>query len=158
MHIGAANPADLDAILALLPRLASFELPNGRDPKHLWEGDAAMVVDWAAGNNPDYLVSVAKDDDGSLLGMASVSLREELLSHAPSAHLEVIVVADGAEGRGIGKALLEAAEAGARQRGARSMSLHVFAANTNARRLYRAAGYDEELYRCIKPFAKDALA
>ena len=92
------------------------------------------------------------------MGVTMVTLRPEMLSHLPSAHLEAIAVAEIAEGRGVGKALMEAAEVGARERGALSMSLHVFSTNERARRVYKRAGYDEEMIRCIKPFAEDALS
>jgi ribosomal protein S18 acetylase RimI-like enzyme len=80
------------------------------------------------------------------------------LSRSPSAHLEVIAVAEDAEGQGVGKDLMTAAEDGARNRGANSITLFVFANNARARRVYERAGFDEELIRCIKPFAKDALS
>ena len=86
-----------------------------------------------------------------------VTLNPELLSQSPSAHLEVIAVAENAEGQGVGKELMAAAEAGARNRGANSITLFVFANNARARRVYDSAGFDEELIRCIKPFTKDAL-
>lgn len=156
--IEPANPQDYDEMLALFPRLASFELPNDRNPDHLWGGDAEMLRDWAIAGNEDCLVNVAKETDGTIVGLTMVTLGEELLSHAPSAHLEVIVVAESAEGRGVGKVLLETAEATARERGAQSMSLHVFVTNARARRVYKRAGFDEELIRCIKSFTKDALS
>ena len=158
IDIKPADPQDCDAMLALFPRLASFDLPNGRNPDHLWGGDAEMLRDWARSGNADCLVNVAKEADGTIVGVAMVTLGPELLSHAPSAHLEAIAVAEKAEGKGVGKALLEAAEAGARERGALSMSLHVFSTNVRARRVYQRAGFDEELLRCIKPFTKDALS
>lgn len=157
MHIREALSSDLDDMLELFPRLASFELPNNRNPRHLWQGDARLLVSWADGKTSNILVNVAKDDSGRLLGMTMVSMREELLSHNASAHLEVIVIADNAQGMGVGRELLRAAEEGAMKRGALSMSLHVFAANQRARRMYVGAGYDEELLRCIKPFTDDAL-
>ena len=157
MQVNLANPDDCDAMLELFPRLASFELPNGRNPDHLWRGDADMLREWASGANENCLVNVARDDDGSILGVAMVTLRPELLSHSPSAHLEVLVVAESAEGRGVGTALLEAAETGAREHGARSMSLHVFASNTRARRVYERAGFDGELLRYIKLYSEDVL-
>ncbi len=104
------------------------------------------------------MVHVAKDKDRTIIGVAMVTLRPELLSHSPSAHLEVITVAESAEGQGVGKELMAAAEAGARERGANSITLTVFATNLRARRLYERAGYDEELIRCIKPFTKNALS
>ena len=158
ISVESADPQDCEAMLELFPRLASFELPDGRNPGHLWGGDAEMLRDWATTGNDDCLVHVAKETDGSIVGVTMVTLRPELLSHAPSAHLEALAVAEKAEGKGVGKALLEAAEAGARERGALSMSLHVFSTNKRARRVYERAGYDEELIRCIKPFTKDALS
>ena len=78
------------------------------------------------------------------------TLRPELLSHEPSAHLEAIALDPAAEGRGVAQALLAAAEAAASARGALTMTLHVFAVNERARRLYDRAGYDGELMRYIK--------
>jgi GNAT superfamily N-acetyltransferase len=144
-------------MLELFPRLASFDLPDNRNPKHLWADDARMLTDWAAGNRDDCFVLVAKDEEDRVLGVAMVTLKPELLSHAPSAHLEALVVADNAEGQGVGGSLLAAAEEEARQRGALSMTLHVFALNQRARKVYERAGYDGELIRYIKSFCDDAL-
>ncbi|MGW1344202.1 N-acetyltransferase family protein [Kribbella sp. NPDC002412] len=52
-----------------------------------------------------------------------------------------IAVAVEARGQGVATALLEAATAEARRRGARKISLHVHATNTVARRLYERHGY-----------------
>ncbi len=150
--IRPATPADLDAMLALFPRLAAFDLPPRRAPEHLWHGDAELLRAWAAGGAPALLVRVAVDADDLVLGVALVSLRGELLSHAPSAHLEVLAIHAAAEGRGIGRALLDSAEDAARAHGAQSMTLHVFANNTRARAVYERMGYDGELLRYIKHF------
>jgi len=150
--IRPATPADLHAVLALFPRLAAFDLPPRRVPEHLWQGDAELLRAWAAGGAPNLLVRVAVDAGGAILGVALVSLRDELLSHAPSAHLEVLAVDAAAEGRGLGRALLSSAEEAARAHGAHSMSLHVFANNTRARAVSERMGYDGELLRYIKHF------
>ena len=144
-------------MLELFPRLASFDLPDNRNPKHLWADDARMLTDWAAGSRDDCFVHVAKDEDGQVLGVAMVTLNPELLSHAPSAHLEALVVADNAQGQGVGGSLLAAAEEDARQRGALSMSLHVFARNHRARSVYERTHFVGRLMRYIKPFCDDAL-
>lgn len=158
VNIEKADPADCDAMLIMFPRLASFVVPNGRNPDHLWGGDAELLRKWANGETDNCVVHVAKAEDGSVVGVAMVTLHPELLSKSPSAHLEVIAVAESAEGQGIGKSLMAAAEVDARDQGAKSMTLFVFANNSRARRVYERAGFDEELIRCIKPFQNDALS
>jgi ribosomal protein S18 acetylase RimI-like enzyme len=146
-----AQASDGDDILTLMPRLAAFDVPESRNAEHLWMHDAALLRRWLAGDANECLVHVALDADGAIAGMAMATLRPELLSHEPSAHLEAIAVAAGSEGTGVGKMLLEAVERDARSRGALSMSLHVFAANGRARAFYEKHGYDGELMRYIKP-------
>lgn len=141
-----------DRVLALMPRLAQFDLPERRVREHLWQSDAAMMQRWFDGDAPAVHVFVAALDDEPVAGLAMFSLREELLSHTPSAHLEALAVRDGCEGRGVGSALLERCHEEARRLGAHSMTLHVFARNTRARAVYARAGYDEELLRCIRWF------
>ena len=80
-----------------------------------------------------------------------VTLRPELLSLEPSAHLEAIAVNDGAEGLGVGQALLSKAEVRASESGALTMTLHAFATNKRACAFYERSGYTAELRRYIKP-------
>lgn len=143
--------SDGDAILALMPRLAAFDIPASRTAEHLWKHDAAMLRRWIAGQTEGCLVHVAENSRGDIVGMAMATLRPELLSKEPSAHLEAIAVAAGAERKGIGRLLLDAVEDEARARGALTMTLHVFSTNTRARAFYERAGYDGELLRYTKP-------
>ena len=145
-----ATPADVDQILELFPRLAAFDVPKNRCAEDLWRGDAELLRLWSTGQMPQCLVHVAVNTEQIILGIAMAQLREELLSHAPSAHLEVIIVRDDAEGQGIGKALIQMIEQAVREQGARSVSLHVFASNTRARAVYERLGYSAELIRYIK--------
>lgn len=148
--IRVATAADAPAIFKLLPRLADFDIPQRRQPEHLWHGDRDMIAAWSRAERPDVHVHVAVDVAQTLLGATVFSLREELLSHEPSAHLEVIVVAPQAERRGVAAALIDAVEGQARALGARAVTLHVFARNERAVRLYERLGYDGELIRFIK--------
>jgi ribosomal protein S18 acetylase RimI-like enzyme len=152
-QVRSAIREDGDEMLALMPRLASFDVPRSRNPLDLWRSDAAMLQRWLDGDAPQCLVNVAVDDSQNLLGFTLVSLREEMLSHEPSAHLEAIAVAEGAEGKGVGQALLAAAESDAQAQGAATITLHVFASNTRACSFYERSGYDGELLRYIKGLA-----
>ncbi|MCU0634232.1 MAG: GNAT family N-acetyltransferase [Gemmatimonadaceae bacterium] len=148
--IRAATPAEVPAVRALLPRLAAFELPATRDPRHLWEGDAEILAAWGRHEAPDVFVQVAEDEHAQVIGATITTLRPEPLSHAPSAHLEVLVVAESAVGQGVGRALIDAMEVECRARGVGSITLHVFASNAKARALYERSGYEGELLRYIK--------
>jgi ribosomal protein S18 acetylase RimI-like enzyme len=153
IHVRRAVNDDGDEILALMPRLASFDLPKSRNPVDLWRSDAAMFQRWLDGQAAECFVHVAVDDAQKILGFTLVSLRPELLSHEPSAHLEAIAVGEGAEGMGVGQALLAAAENEAKAHGALTITLHVFANNTRARDFYEKSDYDGELIRYIKELA-----
>jgi ribosomal protein S18 acetylase RimI-like enzyme len=148
-EIRDAVPADGEAMLALMPRLADFDVPASRNPEHLYEDDAKILQRWIDGEE-DCLVHIAVDESQGVLGFAMVRLRPELLSHEPSAHLEAIAVNESAEGIGVARALLDVAEHSARKNGAKTMTLHVFASNRRARNFYDRAGYDGELMRYIK--------
>jgi ribosomal protein S18 acetylase RimI-like enzyme len=153
-QVRSAVQEDGEAMLALMPRLASFDVPKSRNPLDLWRSDAAMLQRWLDGEATECFVHVAVDDTQKVLGFTLVSLRPELLSHEPSAHLEAIAVGAAAEGMGVGRALLAAAESEAKSKGAQSMTLHVFASNTRACAFYEQSGYDGELLRYIKELAE----
>jgi len=150
MIIRDAQPADGDAMLALMPRLAEFKLPQGRAAEELYKDDAKLMRRWLDGQAEDCLVQVAASDAGEILGFTLTRLRPDALNHEPSAHLEAIAVATTAEGKGAGKALLDAAEQNAGAHGAHSLTLHVISTNDRAMRFYERAGYFGEMLRYIK--------
>lgn len=147
-----ATAADGEKMFAQLPRLAAFNIPAQRKPEHLYSGDGKMLKEWIAGNEPDCFAYVAVNDHEEILGWAFVRMQPEFLSYAPGCHLEVILVNESAAGHGIGQKLLAASEAEAKNRGALSMTLHVFASNKKARALYEKSGFEGELLRYIKNF------
>lgn len=146
------EPADEARLLALIPQLADFPVPNGRDPRTLWASDADLLRRCLDGDAPQSFLQVAAGND-EILGFTLTTLRPELLSGAPSAHLEAIVVAAAARGLGLGRKLLASAESEALARGALTITLHAFGTNARARALYESAGYDPELIRYSKPLS-----
>ena len=159
MSATASNPqftirdairADLPRILPLLPLLADFDIPAKRQAADLWSTDAELAANILSDKALSAFIDVAEDSHGHIAGVIMVSLREELLSHAPSAHLEAIVVSPNARGQGLGKRLMQHCEERVRAMGALSLTLHVFANNRRARSLYESETFDEELIRAIK--------
>lgn len=150
--IRPATIGDLLPMRALLPELADFDIPPRRIPEDLWHGDAQLLEETLNGAAESTFAHVAEAEDGAVVGLTMVTMRNELMSHAPSAHLEAIVVSPNIRGTGLGRRLLAHTEAEVKARGAQSLSLHVFAANHRARGLYNAEGFDSELIRAIKWF------
>jgi len=96
--------------------------------------------------DPDREVLVA-EVDGEVVGAVDITLvrpREpgSIVRPIPTADLG-ISVAEGWRDRGIGHALMAAAEANARARGAERMILDMSSANEGALRFYRGLGYSE---------------
>ena len=121
--IRRAAPADLDALLEL--EHASFDhdrVSRAQFRRHLAGASAAVLV---------------AEHAGSLLGCALLFFRRG----SRGARLYSIAVAHGARGRGVGAALLAAAEREARGRGCASLRLEVRTDNAAAIALYERRGY-----------------
>ena len=147
-----AEPDDYDALLKLLPQLADFDIPVKRFANNLWEGDAELLKSVLDKETQVTFADVAIDSGNQISGLILVTMRDEILSHEPSAHLEAIVVSPPARGQGLGRRLLQRAEDRVKDLGANTLTLHVFANNQRARSLYRSHKFDEEMLRCIKWF------
>ena len=148
----AAELADAETLGAMLPQLADFDIPSKRLPEQLWMSDLDMLNAILAGEKPDSFIKVAVDSEQpqQILGLAMITLRDELFNKEPSAHLEALVVNTDARGFGVGRKLLAHAEDCVREHGARSLTLHVFSNNHRARSLYDNFDFDSELIRAVK--------
>ena len=78
-----AVSTDLPRILALLPLLADFDIPEKRRAEDLWSADAKLAADILSDRAASAFIDVAEDSNGDIAGVIMVSLCEELLSHAP---------------------------------------------------------------------------
>lgn len=82
--------------------------------------------------------------DGSLVGYVRLKPVTPLAENAHVLGVMGLAVAPQARQRGVGCALLAAAERHARARGVRKLSLRVLSTNETAQRLYERAGYERE--------------
>lgn len=74
-------------------------------------------------------------------GIAVLRLRTAIWTGKPEAHLQELYVAPPLRGQGIGRALLDATMAAAREAGATGIDLNTGETDTAARALYEAAGF-----------------
>jgi ribosomal protein S18 acetylase RimI-like enzyme len=79
--------------------------------------------------------------DGGVAGYAKLGLATELPASAHVRTIAGFAVDPGRQRQGVGRALLDAAAAEARARGATRLTLRVLGGNEGARRLYESAGF-----------------
>ena len=125
------------------------DAPLGRLDSAAWVEDA-NVVPPPAPTQPFFGERTRPQDvlvaeiDGEVVGYVTVRSPTPLASNAHVLQIQGLAVDPAFRRRGIGRALVEAAVAEARRRGARKISLRVLATNPDAQRLYRSCGFEVE--------------
>jgi GNAT superfamily N-acetyltransferase/ketosteroid isomerase-like protein len=123
--------------------------------------DEAVARSIAASLEPgrdDAAVFIAEETDGTPLGFVHVHTARDFFTGEEHGHVSDLVTASGEEGRGIGRALMEAGEGWSRDRGHRLLTLNVFADNTRARALYERIGYGPDTTKMVKVLSCVLLA
>ncbi|HET9445246.1 MAG TPA: GNAT family N-acetyltransferase [Steroidobacteraceae bacterium] len=147
--IRPASPRDESAVLALVPRLRAFESSQTlREPEALDAGELRTLRRFFAGDPTGAVLWVA-EDEGAVVGMAYAERATDYFTQETHGHLGILAVAEHAEGRGIGKALLATVEQWSREAGFRFLSLNVFAENVRALGVYERAAYRADFVRYV---------
>lgn len=150
MRIRPATAADRDWILRLAPRLHDFGPPPYRPRPVMDRAVVASIDEALSGAKADATVLVAASGSDQPLGFIHLHAAKDFFTGELHGHVSDIVVAPEAEGRGVGQALMAAAEVWARSLGYRLLSLHVFDGNARAREFYRRLGYGADIVKLIK--------
>jgi ribosomal protein S18 acetylase RimI-like enzyme len=101
----------------------------------------------------ELFIAVDRDQPAGLLAIRS---DQDYFTGHPRAYIELLAVAETAEGRGVGRALMEQAEAWAREHGCIEVVLDVFASNAGAIAFYRRLGFEVDHMRMAKPISASA--
>jgi ribosomal protein S18 acetylase RimI-like enzyme len=155
MSIRPASDGDKEAIFALAPRLAEGVAPwrdqdEARAVGRRWLEDSLAAA--AAG---DGTVLVAADGD-AIAGVISVRACRHFTGERDG-YIGELAVSKRAARRGVGSALVEAAEGWAREQGLVNLTLLTGAFNTGARAFYAALGFTEEEVRLTRAVPTGAL-
>ena len=84
------------------------------------------------------------------MGVVYLERLQDYFTLEQHGHVGMLVVAEEAEGKGVGGALMASAEAWAREHGYRKLTLNVFEGNQAARAVYEHLGYAPETLRYVK--------
>ena len=97
-----------------------------------------------ADGSKEFILGCA-DDGGEPRGFAQLCFFRSVWAERPIAHVDELYVAPGHRGGGIGRVLVEALVARARERGAPSIGLVTGEANAGARGLYESFGFRNDI-------------
>ena len=138
MHYRRATAADLGALVGLLAELMTFHGLRPPSSQRL-----AGVLETAMAQ-PSHRFLLAEDDDGKVVGSCALLFSISTWSLGPACELQDVIVTEGRRGAGVGRGLLAAAEATARELGCARLSLTTEAWNFRAHDFYRRLGMAEK--------------
>ena len=149
MRVRCARGADRTFVLETAARLAAFGPPRWRTAEEVVEGEARTLRDFfESGDDGSRLLIVEAGDQR--LGFVLLEELRDYFTLERHGHVGILAVTSAAEGRGAGGALIRAAEAWARERGYRTLTLNVFNTNHHAREVYEHLGFEPDTVKYIK--------
>jgi ribosomal protein S18 acetylase RimI-like enzyme len=145
MEIREARAADAETLHALNVELQEFErrgcpsrLPGEELPVSYIQG---LLSDLQSGRSKIFVAH----EDTSVVAFLACELREDVLEQDPLyVYITDMVVTASRRGQGIGRQLMAAAEAFAREHGARTITVTALVSNSSAQGIYRRLGFHEE--------------
>lgn len=149
VRVRRARPDDSKSVLLLARRLLHFGPPPWRDLQEMYATDHAVLSQALAAAGDDPIVYVA-EMNADVAGFIHLHSLEDYYRRRRHGHVADIVVAEDAEGHGIGRHLLAEAEAWSRRLGYDWLSISVFENNTRALALYEQVGFRREIIRLVK--------
>ena len=147
--IRPATEEDRDFVAQFVSSLLEFGSPAWKDSAALARGFRDALADAVSNQGPRAAVLIAQEQGGERLGFVSVKVREDVTG-AERAHVADLAVGEDARRLGVGRALMRAAEAWAREQGLPVVGLDVWSTNERAMAFYRRLGYRPESLHLIK--------
>jgi GNAT superfamily N-acetyltransferase len=122
-----------------------------RSASALDAGEGRVLNAFFDDRKADTALWVAEHAVTTVVGAAYAEMITDYFTQERHGHLGILMVAQEAEGRGVGRRLLETVERWAHEQGSRFLTLNVFARNGNAFAFYERSGFQSDFMRMIKP-------
>lgn len=146
-------PEDAAFVSRVATRLYPGPTKSPRDPEQMQSYFAALTpADLTREQGTEAFVAIGGDRE-SPLGLLVIKPDFDYFTDHPRAYVEILVVAEEAEGRGVGRVLMEHAEQWGRAHGCHEVVLDVFANNPSAIAFYERIGFAPDHLRMSKSLA-----
>ncbi|MGI8869782.1 MAG: GNAT family N-acetyltransferase [Mycobacteriales bacterium] len=149
MLVRRYDAGDRQAVIGLASRLTVGVAP-WRDPAGIRAAVEAWVTEGVDRADPATRPVFVAEIDGQVAGFVTAIERKHWTGES-DAYVSELVVAEGWARKGVGTALLGAAESWAAEAGYRRLTLSTGAANRTARAFYAALGFEEEDITLSRP-------
>jgi ribosomal protein S18 acetylase RimI-like enzyme len=138
-RVREARPDDEEFVAGLVPRFVEHGAADGHTREEVIDGTRRVLRDALHDPRREDVFLIAEDEHGERTGFVYAVAERDFFTG--EAYLHVSELATVRSGGGVGAALMEAAEARARERGYRFVTLNVVDENAAARRFYERLGY-----------------
>jgi ribosomal protein S18 acetylase RimI-like enzyme len=147
--IRSADDGDSEFVAGFASSLLEFGSPVWDDAAALAPGFREVLAGAVSARDERSAVLIAERADGTPLGFISLKVSKDAAG-TERGHVADLAVIEEARRMGVGRALMQAGEAWAGERGLRVLSLDVWSTNERALEFYRRLGYDAESLCLIK--------
>lgn len=147
--IRAATEEDREFVAQFASSLLEFGSPAWKDSADLAPGFRQVLGDAVSDRGERAVVLIAQDPQGARLGFISLKV-SEAVGGEERAHVADVAVSEGTRRLGVGRALMEAAEAWAREQRLAVIGLDVWSTNEPAIAFYSRLGYRPESLHMFK--------
>lgn len=145
-----ARAADAAFVASLVPRFVEHGAADRHTPEEVIDGTRRVLDEALRAPAPGDVFLIAEDDAGERAGFVYAVTERDFFTGEP--YLHVSEIATARSGDGAGALLMAAAEARARERGYRFVTLNVVGENAPARRFYERRGYALGHHHLVKRF------
>ncbi len=149
INIRTASENDYQFIYELSPRLAEVANLAWHSEEVIQTMQDGYINAVLNDTSVPFTLLIAEDNETSL-GFIHVKEHNDEISNEACAMVTLLAVSLVAQGRGVGKLLMQAAERWTKQQGYRLLHLEVFANNDNGQGFYRNLGFQSEMLTMVK--------